>query len=67
MAETPCWDFTKCKDKERCPAYPDRGRDCWDVEGTLCRGVLQGTAEEKRQNCICLCQFMEGVMGGKIE
>ncbi len=42
------------------PAYPDHGRDCWAVDGTLCRGEKQGSAEQKRQDCITLCKFMEG-------
>ncbi|MEW6348250.1 MAG: two-CW domain-containing protein [Thermodesulfobacteriota bacterium] len=66
MSETQCWEFTNCKSKEKCPAYPDKGRECWEVPGTLCRGQTQGGPEEKKRDCITLCKFMEGIIGGKI-
>lgn len=33
-----CWDFMRCGDKvyENCPAYPNKGRECWKVTGTKC-------------------------------
>ncbi len=47
---------------------PDHGRSsCWDVGGTLCRGEKQGSPEEKRRDCITLCKFLEGVLGGTIK
>ncbi|MEW6349802.1 MAG: two-CW domain-containing protein [Thermodesulfobacteriota bacterium] len=61
-----CWDYLQCKNKERCPAFPDNGRSCWDVSGTLCRGQVQGNPESKRDDCISLCGFLEKVVGGKI-
>lgn len=66
MGTTQCWEFMNCKDKEKCPAYPDHGRDCWEVPGTLCRGEVQRDAAKKRQDCITLCKFIEGVLGGKL-
>lgn len=66
MAETKCWEFMECKVSQQCPAFPDRGRDCLEVTGTLCRGETQGTPEEKRRDCITLCKFLEGVLGGKL-
>ncbi len=66
MSEKKCWEYSNCKYHATCPAYPDRGRDCWEVPGTLCRGHTQGTPEQKRQDCITLCKFMEGVLGGKV-
>ncbi len=66
MGNTQCWEFMSCTDKEKCPAYPDHGRTCWEVPGTLCRGETQGNAEQKRQDCITLCKFIEGVLGGKL-
>lgn len=44
-----------------CPAYPDHGRDCWAIAGTLCGGVVQGTEAEKTGNCRN-CDFYKGVM-----
>lgn len=55
-----CWEFTKCgrevggmKAEELgvCPAYPDHGRDCARVAGTLCDGEIQGTFARKFRNC----------------
>jgi len=36
-----CWDFNLCPWEVRdvCPAYPNRGLECWKVKGTKCRGV----------------------------
>lgn len=65
-----CWEFKKCgreKDGAKaadlgiCPAYPDHGRDCWAIAGTLCGGKVQGTSAEKDGNCR-LCEFYKGVM-----
>lgn len=66
MGNSQCWEFQGCSDKEQCPAFPDRGRECWKVSGTLCRGEKQGTPEQKYQDCVTLCKFMEGVLGGKL-
>jgi len=35
---TNCWEYTDCPEEQRnrCPAHPDRGLDCWKVTGTLC-------------------------------
>ncbi|MCP4762307.1 MAG: hypothetical protein GY870_11045 [archaeon] len=32
------------------------GRICWAVSGTLCKGVIQGDIEDKRDSCIA-CDF----------
>ncbi|MFH0824884.1 MAG: hypothetical protein V2B18_19190 [Pseudomonadota bacterium] len=65
MAELKCWEHMKCKNKELCPAHPDHGRDCWKIQGTLCRGERQGAPEDKYQDCLFKCAFLEGVLGGK--
>jgi methyl-accepting chemotaxis protein len=48
-----CWEFQKCKEelKNICPAYPDKGKDCWKVTGTMCKGIQQGTKEKKIHQC----------------
>jgi HD-GYP domain-containing protein (c-di-GMP phosphodiesterase class II) len=55
-----CWEFMKCgrelggtKAKEFgvCPAYPDHGRHCARVVGTLCNGEVQGSFARKFGNC----------------
>ena len=70
MAKQNCWEFKNCgrqkdgpKEKELglCSAFPDHGRDCWAVAGTLCGGKVQGTAAEKLGNCR-LCEFYKAVM-----
>jgi hypothetical protein len=60
-----CWEFKKCgrelggvKAKELgvCPAYPNHGRHCARLTGTLCGGKVQGTFAMKVGNCI-QCDF----------
>ncbi len=50
-----CWNFKNCpKDTyEKCPAYPDRGMDCWKVTGTKCeKGIIEKkTIYEKIKYC----------------
>ncbi len=63
--EVKCWEFMKCgreqggtrvKQAGPCPAYPDEGRFCWAVTGTLCGGRPQGTFAQKRLTCTT-CNF----------
>ena len=60
-----CWEFKKCgrergglkaKLKGVCPAYPDNGKDCAKVAGTLCGGEIQGTFAMKIASCL-KCDF----------
>ena len=60
-----CWEYKKCgreegglKAKVRgvCPAYPDNGKDCAKVAGTLCGGEIQGTFAMKIASCL-KCDF----------
>ncbi len=60
-----CWEFMKCgrenggaKDKEFgvCPAYPDHGKNCVRVVGTLCHGKVQGSFAAKLHDCM-RCDF----------
>lgn len=69
-----CWEYKKCgreaggaKEKElgKCPVYPDHGRDCWFVAGTLCGGKVQGSYAEKLGNCQ-LCEFYQKVNRGEL-
>ncbi|MHB8092276.1 MAG: HD-GYP domain-containing protein [Syntrophales bacterium] len=55
-----CWEFMKCgrevggaKAEELgvCPAYPDHGRHCARIVGTLCGGEVQGSFARKFRNC----------------
>ncbi len=40
--KTPCWEMQDCPRSlcERCPAFHDRSRPCWLIEGTLCDEYL---------------------------
>ena len=60
-----CWDVKKCgrvpggskvNEFGVCPAYPDSGKDCWNVAGTFCGGKVQGAAAQKRGGCLN-CDF----------
>lgn len=56
----PCWELKKCerwfggkKEQElgMCLVYPWGGWQCWAIAGTLCGGVVQGSAAQKEGNC----------------
>jgi hypothetical protein len=73
MAKKNCWEYKKCGREKGgskaaelgvCPAYPDHGRDCWFVAGTLCGGRIQGSHAEKCGNCQ-KCDFYKKVMKGE--
>ena len=60
-----CWEVLECKDMSNCPAYPDNGKMCWEVQGTLCRGERQGEYHDKVGDCRTLCKFFHAVIMGK--
>ena len=60
-----CWEFKKCgreacglraAELGVCPAYPNHGRSCAVVAGTLCGGKVQGSFAMKLVNCM-KCDF----------
>lgn len=60
-----CWEFKKCgrekggsKAEELgvCPAWPDHGKHCARVAGTLCGGQIQGTFAVKLASCL-KCEY----------
>ena len=60
-----CWEFRKCgrqKGGDRademgvCPAYPDHGRSCARIPGTMCDGAVQGDFVLKFPTCI-RCEY----------
>jgi len=68
-----CWEFKKCgrevggaKAKELgvCPAYPDHGRSCASLAGTLCGGKVQGSFAHKLKSCI-QCAFFNSPHYGR--
>jgi len=55
-----CWEFKKCSREKGgsrveelglCPAYPDYGKSCARVVGTLFAGKAQGTFATKYKEC----------------
>lgn len=48
-----CWDMMNCPPERRvqCPAFPNSGGSCWDIDYTWCDGQMQGKAVEKKNKC----------------
>ena len=67
MTGTNCWEHRKCGKEKECPAYPNRGWECWNVEATLCRGDVQGTYDQKIGSCRTLCPYYNAVMSGSVK
>ena len=62
-----CWEFKKCGREKGgaraaelgvCPAWPDHGRLCAHMVGTLCGGKVQGTFALKTKDCQ-QCEFFK--------
>ena len=60
-----CWEFKKCGREKGgakasllgvCPAYPDHGKHCARICGTLCGGLVQGSFALKLASCM-KCEF----------
>ena len=60
-----CWEYKKCgreaggskvKELGVCPAYPDNGKNCAYLAGTLCGGKVQGSFASKLSSCLS-CEF----------
>ncbi len=50
----PCWEVMECppERREACPAWEfNLGRLCWFVNGTICRGKVQGSWQQKMMVC----------------
>nr|MBF0223164.1 MCP four helix bundle domain-containing protein [Desulfobulbaceae bacterium] len=67
LNDTPvnCWEFKQCGREQGgknaavlgvCPAYPDQGKNCAAIAGTLCGGKVQGSHAQKLANCQ-KCEF----------
>ena len=66
----PCWDVKNCgrqkggpKSEELCvcSAYPWYGWSCWNIAGTLCGGIVQGSIAQKEGNCQ-MCRVYQDIM-----
>jgi len=65
MASVNCWEYVDCNREDQCPAYPNDGRVCFSVTGTICRGEVQGTYQEKIKKCRELCDFYKDELTGR--
>ncbi len=66
--KTQCWEYTRCGVEKAegsidktCPAYPNYGRICWAVAGTLCDGKVMGAFAQKIGDCK-KCDFYNRVV-----
>ncbi|PKN07766.1 MAG: methyl-accepting chemotaxis protein [Deltaproteobacteria bacterium HGW-Deltaproteobacteria-8] len=59
-ASQECWEFKRCGREKGgakaaemgiCPAWPEHGKDCAIVQGTLCGGIVQGDYASKIAQC----------------
>ena len=50
-----CWEYMNCQKEVyvACPAYPDRGLDCWKMTGTRCAQgkYVMASLSEKIEYC----------------
>ncbi|XOF35130.1 MAG: two-CW domain-containing protein [Candidatus Electrothrix sp. YB6] len=62
-----CWKYKQCgreeggvhaEEKGVCPAYPDHGKHCAHIAGTLCGGKVQGEFVMKLLSCM-KCDFYQ--------
>ena len=62
-----CWEYMRCgripggdrvEEFGVCPAFPDHGKSCARVAGTMCWGEVQGTFAAKLTECT-RCPFYQ--------
>lgn len=56
-----CWEVMECSQelREKCPAYESEEKRCWIIPHTWCNGKQQGTADEKRAECMNCPYFQQ--------
>jgi PAS domain S-box-containing protein len=61
MQRSYCWSIMECPPERQvqCPAFPNNGRNCWDIDYTWCDGQMQGKALEKTKKCTQCSVSME--------
>lgn len=60
-----CWEYMQCSRRDVCPAFPQYGRACFAVTGTWCQSKLQGSYEEKIEQCRQSCDWYKSLMGNE--
>lgn len=53
LLKSSCWDILNCPAERQvqCPAFPNHGDKCWEVDYTWCHGQMQGKACGKANEC----------------
>ena len=61
MQRSCCWSFLNCPPERQvqCPAFPNNGRNCWEIDYTWCDGQMQGKADEKTEKCAQCQVYLE--------
>ncbi|HLA28815.1 MAG TPA: PAS domain S-box protein [Syntrophales bacterium] len=61
LQRSDCWNVMDCPNERQiqCPAFPNEGRNCWDVDYTWCNGQMQGKALDKTKTCTQCRVYME--------
>ena len=52
--DKPCWQMRRCpvETRQDCPAWQfDAGHLCWFINGTICKGLPQGSWKKKMKIC----------------
>jgi PAS domain S-box-containing protein len=60
-----CWEIMNCQE-ERCPAFGDQRRRCWNLTGTFCPDCREGGYEQKIDSCQ-FCQVYLENRGDEIQ
>ncbi len=64
-----CWEYKKCGREKGgantgqlgvCAAYPDNGKTCARIAGTLCGGKTQGSFAMKLADCVQCDYYKSG-------
>ena len=65
-----CWEFKNCPPQtyRHCPAYPDRGRECWKLDRTLCAAGTLDAGSLAEKVAVCReCEFYMTHIVGSLE
>jgi hypothetical protein len=64
-----CWEITNCGRQPGGPnvsalgecvaAREGMGHSCWAIAGTMCGGIVRGTAAQKRATCMGCCVYKQ--------